>query len=178
MTSQTSSVLAPASAARQPSPYDSVAAGLTVARATKRQLLSVSRTIEAQAQALRDSASTVLVTFQDRRHVTSATRASYARLTRRGTRVIIFARGLTSDYSPDSDGLLHVALTAADPLALEWDIVVRGPAPFALLARDLDPGTAVTGADMNRPFGWVRTTDPDAVHRAAQALLLRVPAQG
>ena len=174
MTSLTSSVLSPAATAALPSAYDRVAATTTTALTSKRELLALSRALEGRA--LAGGATTVLVTFQDRRHVTAATRASYARLTRTGTRVSIFARGLVSDYSPDSDGLLHVALRAEDPLVLEWDIVVLGAQPFALVAKDQDPGTAVVGADMSRPFRWARTTDPVLVERAAAALLARIPA--
>lgn len=172
---RTSSALAPASSAALPSAYDCVVTAGTgpPAVATKRDLLGLSRAIEGRA--LAGGASTVLVTFQDKRHVTAATRASYARLARSGARVVIFARGLVSDYAPDSDGLLHVALAWGDPLALEWDIVVLGPSPLALVARDLQPEIAVSGADMSRAFSWVRTTDRRQVQAAADALLHRVP---
>jgi DICT domain-containing protein len=173
MTSLTSSVLSPSGTASLPSAYDRVAATTTTALTSKRELLALSRALEGRA--VSGGATTVLVTFQDRRHVTAATRASYARLTRSGTRVSIFARGLVSDYAADSDGLLHVALRAEDPLVLEWDIVVLGPQPFALVAKDQDPGTAVVGADLARPFRWARTTDPVLVEQAAAALLARVP---
>lgn len=167
------SVLADASSAALASAYDCVAPTSTPARASKRELLAISRTLEARA--LTGGAHTVLVTFQDRRHLTAKTRASYARIARQGATVHVYARGLVSDYLPDSDGLSHVALTAADPLVLEWDIVVLGAAPFAFVARDLDPSTAVVGADLDRPFSWVRTDDRRLVERAAQVLLARVP---
>lgn len=155
------------------SPWETVAPTTACSRATKRELLALSREVENQA--LTGAARTVLVTFQDRRHLTSTTRASYARLARAGAEVHAFARGLVSDYRPDSDGLRHVALEPADPLVSEWDIVVLGPSPVAFVARDLDPGRPVTGADLDRPFSWARTTDRAVVGRAADALLARVP---
>lgn len=144
--------------------------------ATKRDLLGMSRAIEGRA--LAGGATTVLVTFQDKRHVSAATRASYARLSRSGVRVVIFARGLVSDYTPDSDGLLHVALAWGDPVAREWDIVVLGPSPLAFVARDLHPEISGSGAEMSRTFSWVRTTDRRQVQEAADALLQRVPSLG
>ncbi len=171
-----SSALAPVSSATLPSAYERVVPAGPVAVATKRDLLGMSRAIEGRA--LAGGATTVLVTFQDRRHVTTATRASYARLARSGVRVVIFARGLVSDYAPDSDGLLHVALRAGDPVVREWDIVILGASPLALVARDLQPETAVSGADLSRTFSWVRTTDRRLVTEAADALLQRVPSAG
>lgn len=171
-----SSALAPASSATLPSAFERVVPAGPLPIATKRDLLGMSRAIEGRA--LAGGATTVLVTFQDRRHVTAATRVSYARLARSGVRVVIFARGLTSDYAPDSDGLLHVALRAADPVVREWDIVVLGASPLAFVARDLQPDTAISGPDLSRTFAWARTTDPRRVTEAADALLGRVPTAG
>lgn len=156
-----------------PSAWECVAPTTACARATKRQLIPRSRAYEQQA--MDAGARVVLATFQDRRHLTPASRAAYARLARAGLQVSVFARGLVSDYQPASDGLRHVALLPGDPLVHEWDIVVLGPRPFAFVARDLNPGAAVLGKDLDRAFSWAETTDRVLVERAAHALLARVP---
>lgn len=154
-----------------PSAWDAVAHSLPAARGTKRDLLVMSRRLEREA--LADGARTVLVTFQERRHLTAASRASYGRLARTGATVVAFARGLVSDYRPDSAGLVHVALLPRDPVVHEWDVVVLGPRPVAFVARDLAPASDLP--DLDRPFSWARTTDPALVDAAASALLARVP---
>jgi DICT domain-containing protein len=157
-----------------PSAYDAVASRTRPQSRTKRDLLAASRLVEQAA--LRGGAHTVLVTFQDKQHLTTASRAAYARLARAGATVHAFARGLVSDYRPDTDGLRTVALLPDDPLALEWDIVVLGgSSSTAFVARDLAPGAPVRGADLDRRFDWVRTDEPELVQAAAEALLARVP---
>lgn len=161
-------------AARLLSPYDVVAPTARPLARTKRQLLAASRALEHRA--LVSGAERVLVTFQDRRHLTEASRASYGRLAQTGASVHAFARGLTSDYSPASKGLVHVALLPSDPLAGEWDIVVLGPRiAAAFLARDLAPEQPVAGKDLDRPFSWVQTEDRALVEEAADRLLARLP---
>lgn len=158
------------------SPYDLVAAHSPVQARTKRQLLAASREVERAA--LTERPSLVLVTFQDKRHLTAPSRDSYAALARRGARVYAFARSLVSDYRPASAALATVALLSRDPLVLEWDIVVLGPhRSLAFVARDLDADTPVAGADLDRRFSWTRTEDPELVTAAAAALLARVPEQ-
>lgn len=154
-----------------PSPWQLVSPHASPLRGTKAELLAMSRRIEHAA--VRQGATSVHVTFQERRHLTPASRASYGRLARAGVAVTAYARGLTSDYRPDSHGLVHVALMPGDPVVLEWDIVVLGQAPTAFVARDLAPGTAVPDAE--RPFSWARTDDPALVAAAAAALQQRVP---
>ena len=166
-----SSVTSSPSAVDLPSAWEAVTRSVPPSRGTKRDLLRMSREIERTAVAA--GATAVLVTFQEKRHLTAASRASYGRLARAGVRVHAFARGLVSDYRPDSAGLVHVALLPKDPLVLEWDVVVLGPRPTAFVARDLAPGSAV--ADDERPFSWARTDDPRLVDAAAAALLARVP---
>jgi DICT domain-containing protein len=157
-----------------PSAFDLVAHLSTPVRRTKRELLAASRAVERTA--LGSGATSVLVTFQDKRHLTEASRAAYGRLARQGAQVHAFARGLTSDYRPDSQGLVHVALMPDDPLVSEWDIVVEGPAgSTAFVARDLDPGAEVVGADLDRPFSWTQTEDPAVVAEVAAALRARIP---
>jgi DICT domain-containing protein len=157
-----------------PSPYEIVAAHVPSQRRTKRDLLAASRLVEQQALAA--GAHTVLVTFQDRRHVTAASRASYAGIARAGATVYAFARGLVSDYAPASTALMTVALMPDDALVSEWDIVVlTSTGGSAFVARDLTPGAAVGGADLERSFAWTRTDDPRLVADAADALLARVP---
>jgi DICT domain-containing protein len=166
-----SSLTSSPDAADLPSAWEAVTRTVRPARGTKRDLLRMSREIEAAA--VRGGASAVLVTFQEKRHLTPATRASYGRLARAGVRVHAFARGLVSDYRPDSAGLVHVALLPKDPLVLEWDVVVLGARPTAFVARDLAPGSHVDDAE--RPFSWARTDDPRLVDAAAAALIARVP---
>ncbi|MCU1691533.1 MAG: sensor-containing diguanylate cyclase/phosphodiesterase [Frankiales bacterium] len=168
------SVTARPGAADLLSPFDVVAHAVPAQRRSKRQLLTASRTLERRALAAR--VDTVLVTFQDRRHLTPASRDAYAGLARSGATVHAFARGLTSDYRPGSAGLSHVALLPQDPLALEWDIVVLGRTfSAAFVARDLTPGTAVAGPDLDRPFSWTQTEDPALVQACADHLLSRLP---
>ena len=170
------SLTAAPGAALQLSPFDVVAPHVRAQRRTKRELLAASRLVEAEA--LAGGAHTVLVTFQDKRHLTTASRASYARIARTGAVVHAFARGLVSDYRPDSQGLVTVALMPDDPLVGEWDIVVVGKrTSIAFVARDLAPGDAVDGADLDRPFSWTRTDDPELVQAAAAGLLARVPSR-
>ena len=95
-----------------PSPYELVAPHAPARRRTKRDLLAASRVVEQQA--LSAGAHTVLVTFQDKRHLSARSRAAYARIARGGARVHAFARGLVSDYRPDTDGLVTVALMPGD----------------------------------------------------------------
>lgn len=156
------------------SPFDVVAHRVAPQRRTKRELLAASRLLERRALAARPDA--VLVTFQDRRHLTGPSRQSYAALARAGAQVHAFARGLTSDYLPGSDGLVHVALLPHDPLVAEWDIVVLGDGiSAAFVARDLAPDVPVQGADLDRPFAWTQTEDPDLVQRCAERLWARLP---
>lgn len=157
-----------------PSPYELVAPHVPAQRRSKRDLLAACRLLERQA--MTSGAHTVLVTFQDKRHVTPASRAAYASLARAGATVYAFARGLVSDYAPASDGLTTVALMPDDPLISEWDVVVlTGSGGSAFLARDLSPAVPVQGRDLDRPFAWTRTDDPRLVQQAADALLSRVP---
>lgn len=157
-----------------PSPFDLVAHVTRPQRRTKRELLAASRAVERQA--LEGGARSVLVTFQHKHHLTTPTRASYGQLARSGTSVHVFARGLVSDYQPDSQGLVHVALLPQDPVVMEWDIVVEGPGgSVAFVARDLDPAAAVQGADLDRAFSWTTTEDPDLVSQVAAALRARLP---
>lgn len=157
-----------------PSPFEIVAPRAKALRRTKRELLAASRLVEHQA--LTAGAHTVLVTFQDKRHMSEASRASYARLARSGTKVYAFARGLTSTYTPDSDGLITVALLPGDAVIDEWDIVLlSATGGQAFVARDLTPGGAVIGADLDRAFSWTRTDDVQLVEQAADALLSRLP---
>lgn len=159
-----------------PSPYGVVAAQVPTSPRAKRDLLAASRLVEQQA--LHGGAHTVLVTFQDKRHLSAASRASYARLARAGASVHAFARGLVSDYAPSSDGLVVVALMPGDVVVQEWDIVVLTPTGgTAFVARDLEPDRAVDGRDLDRPFTWARTDDRQLVRAAADALLARVPDQ-
>lgn len=157
-------------------PFELVAQHTPAVRRTKRELLAESRRLEDLA--LAQQAATVLVTFQEREHLTARSRDSYARLAKDGCRVFAFARGLVPDYRPESWGLRTVALLSTDALVSEWDIVVLGPrVARAFTARDLSPGRAGEGLDLERPFSWATTSDRQLVEQAADALLTRVPAQ-
>lgn len=157
-------------------PFEIVAHHARTERRTKRELLAASRRLERRLMGR--PVRTVLVTFQHREHFTAPSRDAYAGLARRGAQVFAFARGLVSDYRPESWELRTVALVSSDPLVSEWDIVVLGDGiQEAFIARDLTPGAPVAGKDLDRPFSWASTTDPDLVQAAAAALLERVPAQ-
>ena len=157
-----------------PTPFDLVAHRSRAERKTKRELLAASRRLERRLLTARPQ--TVLVTFQHREHLTARSRDAYAGLARDGAQVFAFARGLVSDYRPESWELRTVSLTSHDPLVSEWDIVVIGDGVAeAFVARDLTPGTEVVGKDLDRPFSWTSTTDPALVQAAAESLLARVP---
>lgn len=156
-------------------PFEIVAHRARPERRTKRELLAASRRLERRLSTRR--VHTVLVTFQEREHFTEPSRDAYAGFARGGAQVFAFARGLVSDYRPESWELRTVSLLSGDPLVSEWDIVVLGEGfSEAFIARDLTPGTEVVGKDLDRPFSWTSTTDPDLVQQAAASLLARVPA--
>lgn len=165
-------------AALLPSPFEAVAPHCRATRQTKGELLAASRRLERKVLERADGDCVVLVTFQHKEHLTPATRDAYAALARSGARVYAFARGLVSDYRTESWELNTVSLVSADPLVSEWDIVVLGPRiAHAFVARDLDPGRPVSGADLDRPFSHTSSDDRALVEAAADALLARVPAR-
>ena len=157
-------------------PFEIVAHRTRPEARTKRELLAASRRLERRLSTR--PVHTVLVTFQHREHLTAPSRDAYAGFARGGAKVFAFARGLVSDYRPESWELRTVSLPSTDPLVSEWDIVVLGDGfSEAFIARDLTPGSAVVGKDLDRPFSWTSTTDPELVQAAATSLLERVPAQ-
>lgn len=158
-----------------PTPFDVVAPHGRPVRRLKRELLAATRQLERRLMTRR--VQTVLVSFQDRQHLTTRSREQYARLARDGAQVFAYARGLVPDYRPESWELRTVALLRDDPLVSEWDIVVLGDGlAEAFVARDLSPAAEVVGKDLDRPFSWTSTTDPALVQAAAEAMLSRVPA--
>ena len=161
-------------ALESPTPFDVVATHVRATRRTKRELIAMSRDFEKQALS---AGGTVLVTFQSREHLTDRSRESYAALAAGGAEVFAFAQKLVPDYRPETWALRTVALLSSDPLVHEWDIVVDSPTvKAAFVARDLTPGAAVQGRDLDRAFSWTHTDDPDLVEAAAASLLARVPA--
>lgn len=157
-----------------PTPFEVVAPHARAVRRTKRDLIGMSRSFERRA--LR-AGGTVLVTFQSREHLTDLSRQAYAALAAEGAEVFAFAQRLVPDYRPETWELRTVALLSLDPLVHEWDIVVESPTvTAAFVARDLTPGSAVQGRDLDRVFSWTSTEDPELVRAAAASLLARVPA--
>lgn len=135
-------------------------------RAPKRLLVELSKHLEREAVRLGPSA-VVVSTFQDAKHVSDATTARYDELARTVGFTCVLGQDVSAAALP---GVTSVDLHAADPLCLEWDVVVLSPHfSGALIARDLLTG----GADAERLFEFAVTYDRVAVSVAARALLGR-----
>ncbi len=130
----------------------------------------MSKHLEREALRL-GGACVVASTFQHARHFTPATEERYRELVARTGFVCVLGDGLGADHVP---GLRGATLTAGDPVADEWDVVVLSPHfSAALLARDLDD----SGPDLERRFEYALTYDRATVTEAAHGLLTRVAAQ-
>jgi EAL domain-containing protein (putative c-di-GMP-specific phosphodiesterase class I) len=151
------------------SPFDLVAAEAPVRTARKATLLAFSRQIESEV--LHGAPAIVLTALQHGRYLDSATRARYEQLAETCPLVAVFGEQLPDDAG---QGVRGVALTAPDPLCLEWTVIALGAhTAAALIARQHDdPGTPKPEAD--RRFDFVISYDRQLVTKAARNLLDRI----
>ena len=156
------------SGAADATPFEIVSQQRPVVRATKRQLLPMSRLLETQAESGPDLP-VLLACFQHARHFTPATNVRYRRLAETTRLLVVIGQGLAAEPLP---GVRGVSLEPADRLAPEWDVIVVGPHfAGALIARELG---GPTENDRDREFEVVVTHDRDLVLAAARSLLSRV----
>lgn len=149
------------------SPFACLPVDVPLREAPKALLIELSKQLEREALRL-GAASVVAATFQEARHLTSATTLRYRDLVERTGFVAALGEGLPVEPLP---GLRGAALDPADPIRGEWDVTVLGPHfAAALLARDLGD----EGPDAERRFTYALTYDRDTVVRATAALLARV----
>lgn len=147
---------------RTSTPYTVVAGAEPTVEAPKRELLRVTRRLEAELRAHPPAA--VGATLQDARYLTDTTRAVYVGLAAQGARVRLFARSLHAWLGPGVEG---VCLDDGDPLVDEWCIVVPGDRPVAFAGTDLRYDDA---ADADRGFRYAVSRDPEVVRACASAL--------
>ena len=137
----------------------------------KRSLLTMSRLAEAQAMAAPVGA-VILAVLQEAKHYTPRTERQYRALAARGVQVALFAHGWSGSVEA-APNLRLVGLAADDAARDEWDVLVCTPTRrFGFVSIDQHIPVA---DEMDRAFGWLTAHDPEAIGRAAEALLLRVP---
>lgn len=161
---------APKVAKRAPAPTSSVfgraaAAGPDDARPAVERAVLTARMRSVETSALMPGTALALLVVPSRQ-VAADYAASCTQLAAGGATVVILGPDLPRDVS-DPTRPLTVPLRADDSLAQEWGLVACGPARrVAFLAR--------REQDTDR-WRWLITRDPIAVHRAASAILERVP---
>jgi EAL domain-containing protein (putative c-di-GMP-specific phosphodiesterase class I) len=145
-------------------PYTTVSRHRPTTVATKRQLMPMSRHLEALAGDGPEPP-VLLACFQQGRYFTPATAARFARIAAHSPLVAALAAGL--DGEPAA-GVRGATFAADDPLHGEWNVIVVGPhRAAALVARDLGDD----GPDADRRFEFALTHDRALVVAAAQSLL-------
>jgi diguanylate cyclase (GGDEF)-like protein/PAS domain S-box-containing protein len=148
-------------------PFSCLPDTVPLRRSAKSLLIELSKQLEREAMRLGDTC-VVAATFQEARHFTPSTIQRYRDLVDRTGFVCALGEDLPVEPLP---GVRGAALSPADPVRGEWDVVVLSPHfSAALLARDLGDG----GPDLERSFEYALTYDRDTVIRAAHALLTRV----
>ncbi|GAB2925452.1 hypothetical protein GCM10027047_23110 [Rhodococcus aerolatus] len=151
-------------------PFALAAAVRPVCRSDGHLLSATSRHLERQAAALGEGA-VVLTTFQRARAFRPAARR-YAEIARSATFVAALGVGLEAEPAP---GVRGVDLSADDPLAPEWDLVVLGPHHAVLLAARPAPDDGRLGAGP-AVYEHVLSHDRSLVVAAARSLAGRVTA--
>ena len=143
-------------------PYALVRSAGPVRRASKRELVQLSRSLERTA--LAGSPPAVAAALQDARFLTERTRGVYASLAAAGADARLHARGLQTWVAP---GVTGVELDDDDPLVDEWVVVVPGADPVVLAATDLhEPGDD----DDGRAFTVGVSRDPHVVASCGRLL--------
>lgn len=152
------------------SPFDFVAEHVLVRTARKATLIPFSRHIEAQARHATDPPM-VLASLQTAQHFTESTGARYSELATSASLVAIFGRDLPDELAP---GIRGVDLDPADPLCLQWIVLILGPHHCAaLIAREQDASGSVPESE--RRFDMAITYDRVLVTAVARSLLDRMP---
>ena len=130
---------------------------------SKRELVGISRRLEAAALAQPPQA--MAAALQDQRFLTARTREVYRRLASTGAAVTLLARGLQGWLEP---GVRGVDLDEDDPLVDEWIVVLPSPTqPVVLAATDLRQPYAV---ELDRDFMYAVSSDPEVVSACAVLL--------
>jgi EAL domain-containing protein (putative c-di-GMP-specific phosphodiesterase class I) len=148
-------------------PFEIASRHRRAARATKRQLMLLSRHLESLSEHAPE-ATVLLSTFQHAKFFDSTTRHRYADLAGRGALTAVFGQ----EMPPVPDTRLRGgALAPGDPLAAEWNVVVLG-SYFAggLFARERQEAAR----DSDREFDVIISYDRALITEAAHALLQRL----
>ncbi|MEU4689722.1 EAL domain-containing protein [Actinoplanes sp. NPDC023714] len=144
-------------------PFEIVSRHRAVTRTNKKQLMPMSRHLEALAGDGPEPP-VLLACFQEARHFTPATRVRFGRIARRSPMVAALGAGLDREPAPGVRG----ACFGDDRLRGEWNVIVLGPhRAAALVARDLGDDCA----EPDRRFDFALTHERDLVVRAARSLL-------
>lgn len=148
-------------------PYGILSTRRPVTRATKAQLMPMSRHIEALV-ADGGEPSVLLACFQDARHFTPSTARRFSRMAKNSPLVAALGTGLTD---APAEGVRGACLSDEDMLRGEWNVIVVGPhRAAALVAHDLGD----TGPQSARRFDFAITYDRALVIEAARSLLGRL----
>ncbi|MGK5685593.1 sensor domain-containing phosphodiesterase [Actinoplanes sp. URMC 104] len=145
-------------------PFGIVAGRRPLTRATKAQLMPMSRHLEALVGDGGEP-SVLLACFQEARHFTPATARRFRRFATSSPLVAALGAGLSDEPVP---GVRGACLGDADVLRGEWNVIVVGPhRAAALVAHDLGD----SGPDPERRFDFAITHDRALVVEAARSLL-------
>lgn len=131
----------------------------------ERELVGVSRLLEARAEAIPYSP-VVLADFQSAARLSNKTKVIYERLAKRSPFVV--ALGLEMEDEP-VPGVRGVALRPEDPMTREWTVSIVSPYTAVMLcAREIDPD------QLGRRFEVVLTFQRESVIEASTAMLTRI----
>ena len=159
-------LLSPRHDVHRRTPLEVVSAAKALTVGDKRMVWSMTRLLEDQVFATPDSV--LLVNVGQARLITAQVEERYADLADASTLAAVLGVDLPAQVAT---GLRGTDLTADEPLADEWDVVVVGPHfAGALVARDLGDD----GPDLLRRYAFAVTYDRELVLQAARALLQRV----
>jgi EAL domain-containing protein (putative c-di-GMP-specific phosphodiesterase class I) len=163
-------LLGPRHDADRRTPLEVVASAKELSVSDKRMVWSMTRLLEDQVFATQDAV--LLVNIGRARLITAEVEARYTELATAAT----FAAAMGVDLpAPVAPGFRTTALSADEPLAGEWDVIVVGPHfAGALVARDLGD----RGPDLLRRYAFAITHERELVLQAARALLHRVNPAG
>ncbi|MEU4423346.1 EAL domain-containing protein [Actinoplanes sp. NPDC024001] len=155
--------LLPAPASSNRTPFEIVSAARPLGRATKAQLMPLSRHLEALA-GTGPEPPVLLACFQEAQHFTARTAVRFERVAAHSPLVAALGVGLPAEPAPGVRG----ACLGDDRLRGEWNVIVVGPhRAAALVARDLGDD----GPDAERRFDFAITHDRALVVEAARSLL-------
>ncbi|HVB27267.1 MAG TPA: hypothetical protein VNE21_05085 [Mycobacteriales bacterium] len=157
--------------APQTSPLQEALAGRETWRTPAAQLDELAGALLAQAR-LAVPGSLLLVSLPPH-ELARAHDPAYRQLCSQGVVVVLLARDLVRHVSESGREPHRVPLRGDDPLYLEWDVVLAGPDQrTGFLSRAVEEDSSRLRAATH---DWALLRDPEAVGRAAAALLLRTP---